>query len=310
MILQTGQRTDIPAFYTPWLINRLKAGSVCVRNPYNPSAVTRYRISPDVVDLIGFCTKNPAPMLPHMELLRPYGQYWFVTITPYGPEIEPNVPPKEAVMADFRRLSRLVGADCMGWRYDPIFISDDYPLERHLAAFEQMAQTLAGATRTCVISFIDLYEKVKRNFPEVRAVRKDERIQLGKAFAEIGRRCGMTIKACAEGTELAQYGVNCDGCTTLATFETALHCRLKAPKKQSPRSECACYLGADIGAYDTCGHLCRYCYANTDAQAVRQSMRRHDPNSPFLIGGSMPGDVVRDAKQESWIDPQLRMEGL
>ena len=91
MILQTGFRTDIPGFYSTWFANRLRAGFVLVRNPYNPQSVTRYAINPDVVDLIGFCTKNPAPMLPRMELLRPYGQYWFVTITPYGPEIEPHV---------------------------------------------------------------------------------------------------------------------------------------------------------------------------------------------------------------------------
>ena len=94
MILQTGMRTDIPAFYTPWFLNRLRAGFVLVRSPYAPQRVTRYSLSPDVVDLIGFCTKNPGPMLPHLDALRPYaGQYWFVTLTPYGRDIEPNVPP-------------------------------------------------------------------------------------------------------------------------------------------------------------------------------------------------------------------------
>ena len=115
MIIQTGLRTDIPAFYSRWFANRLKAGFVCVRNPYSISAVTRYRLSPDVVDVIGFCTKNPAPMLPYMELLRPYGQFWFVTITPYGTDIEPQVPPKEQVVESFRRLSSLVGPECIGY---------------------------------------------------------------------------------------------------------------------------------------------------------------------------------------------------
>ena len=77
-------RTDIPAFYSEWFINRIKEGYVLVRNPYNPVQVTRYSLSPEVVDLISFCTKNPAPMLGKMEYLDPYGQYWFVTITPYG----------------------------------------------------------------------------------------------------------------------------------------------------------------------------------------------------------------------------------
>ncbi len=92
MIINTGQRTDIPAFYSEWFVNRLKEGFVLVRNPYNPQRVARYRLDPAVVDLIGFCTKNPAPMLKHMKLLEPFGQFWYVTVTPYGRDIEPMCP--------------------------------------------------------------------------------------------------------------------------------------------------------------------------------------------------------------------------
>ena len=307
MILQTGFRTDIPAFYSTWFANRLRAGFVLVRNPYNPQAVTRYEINPDVVDLIGFCTKNPAPMLPYMDLLRPYGQYWFVTITPYGPDIEPNVPPKETVLRDFIGLSKIVGTDSIGWRYDPIFLSDAYPAARHIAEFEQMAAQLAGYTKTCVISFIDLYDKVRRNFPQAKSVPRAERETLGKAFVEIAHKYGMTLRPCAEGDELAKYGADCRGCMTGQTFETALHCPLRAPVQKANRKECACYLTADIGAYNTCGHLCRYCYANYSRELVLQSMRQHDPTSPFLVGHSRPGDVIHPAKQQSWLVDQVSM---
>ena len=308
MIINTGQRTDIPAFYADWFVNRLKAGFVLVRNPYNPRSVTRYRLSPEVVDLIGFCTKNPAPMLPHMDLLRPYGQFWYVTITPYGKEIEPGVPDKREVLDSFRRLSDTVGPDRMGWRYDPVFISGEYPAERHIRAFEYMAQTLSGYTRTAVISFVDLYEKTKRNFPEVRPVTAEQRLQLGKAFVEIAGQYGMTVRPCGEGDELARFGADCSGCMTVAMYEQALGRRLKVPKTAPARKECACYLGGDIGAYNTCGHLCRYCYANYDAATVRKNLAAHDPESPLLIGHLEPGDQVHEAKQESWIDPQITME--
>ena len=265
MILQTGFRTDILAFYSAWFANRLRAGFVLVRNPYDPQSVTRYAINPDVVDLIGFCTKNPAPMLPRMELLRPYGQYWFVTITPYGPEIEPYVPPKAQVLQDFITLSKIVGPDCIAWRYDPIFLTDTYTAARHIAEFEQMAAVLSGYTKTCVISFIDLYEKVRRNFPQVKSVPHTERETLGKAFIEIGRKYGMTIRPCAEGTALARYGAD---------------------------------------------HGCLYCYANASRVAVAQNMRMHDPFSPFLVGHSQPGDVIHEAKQESWLVDQISMAEL
>ncbi len=307
MILQTGLRTDIPAFYSRWFANRLQAGFVCVRNPYNPVSVTRYTLAPDVVDLIGFCTKNPAPMFPYMNLLAPYGQYWFVTITPYGKDIEPYVPEKEKVMESFRELSNIVGIDSVGWRYDPILITDVYTVERHISDFEKMAAALSDYTRTCVISFIDIYKKVERNFPEAKAVRPSERIEIGQAFAKIGQKYGMTVKACAEGNDLEPYGIDCSGCMTIETFESALHCRLDAPKRKPARSECACYLGSDIGAYDTCGHLCRYCYANANVAAVKQNMQRHNPASPFLIGMGGPDDQIHDAKQKSWIDRQMRL---
>ena len=308
MIINTGQRTDIPAFYADWFVNRLKAGFVLVRNPYNPRSVTRYRLSPEVVDLIGFCTKNPAPMLPHLDLLRPYGQYWYVTITPYGKEIEPGVPDKREVLESFRRLSDTVGPDRMGWRYDPVFISGEYPAERHIRAFEYMAKALSGYTRTAVISFVDLYEKTKRNFPEVRPVTAEQRLLLGKAFVEIAGQYGMTVRPCGEGDELARFGADCSGCMTVAMYEQALGRRLKVPKTAPARKECACYLGGDIGAYNTCGHLCRYCYANYDAATVRKNLAAHDPESPLLIGHLEPGDQVHEAKQESWIDPQITME--
>ena len=187
MIINTGQRTDIPAFYAEWFANRLKAGFVCVRNPFNPNQVSRYRLDPSIVDVIGFCTKNPAPMFPHMDLLRDYGQYWFVSITPYGRDIEPNVPDKHRLIDDFKRLSDMIGADSVGWRFDPIFLSDRYTMDYQLSAFDKIATALDSYTQTAVISFIDLYPKVRRNFPEAREVTKEQRLALGK---EIGAAPG------------------------------------------------------------------------------------------------------------------------
>lgn len=310
MIINTGLRTDIPAFYTPWLLNRLREGFVLVRSPYAPATLTRYRLDPAVVDLIAFCTKNPGPMLPHLGELRRYaGQYWFVTITPYGREIEPRVLEKRQVVADFRALSRAVGVDSVGWRYDPILLNETYTVERHLADFEALAAALEGYTKTCVISFLDLYQKVRRNFPEARAVEKADRLRLGAAMAKIAAAHGMTLKACAEGQELAPYGVDCGGCMTIATYEQALHARLTAPRRPAARDgACACHLAADIGAYNSCPHLCRYCYANADPAAVAANARRHDPASPLLIGRPEPGDTIREAKQESWLDGQMRFD--
>lgn len=310
MIIQTGMRTDIPAFYSEWFYNRIKEGYVMVRNPYNTTSVTKYSLSPDVVDLIGFCSKNPAPMFEQLDLLKPYGQYWFVTITPYGKDIEPNVPSKEEVMEDFIHLSENVGVNSIGWRYDPILINDKYSVAKHISDFEKMAGTLSGYTDTCIISFIDLYQKVIRNFPEAKTVKKQDRHTLIKEFVSIADTYGMKIKPCGEGREYEIYGTDCSGCMTKETYEKAVGCKLDLPKKKPARQECACFLAGDIGSYNTCSHFCRYCYANYDKRTVLQNQRLHDPDSPLLIGNIMKNDIIHEAKQTSWKDYQLSFDFL
>ena len=304
VILNTGMRTDIPAFYAEWLANRLRAGEVCVRNPYNAAQVTRYRLVPSVVDLIGFCTKNPAPMLPYMDLLAPFGQFWYVTITPYGRDIEPNVPAWQETVRIFRQLSAIVGVRAIGWRYDPIVINERHTIAFHRRMFAEMAAALAGTTEIVVISFVMCYAKTRRNFPGVREVMKAERMELGAYIIETARAYGMTVYPCGGETELAPLGADTGGCMTPRIYERALGRRMHFPSYQRQRMECDCYLGADIGAYDSCPHLCRYCYANTHAARVRKNRCRHDPQSPFLIGYAEAGDRIHTARQESWLEAQ------
>lgn len=304
MILHTGMRTDIPAFYAPWLANRLRAGEVCVRNPYDAAQVTRYLLDPRVVDLIAFCTKNPAPMLPYMDLLAPFGQLWYVTITPYGRDIEPHVPAWEEVARAFRQLSAIVGVRAVGWRYDPILIDERHTIDWHRRKFAMMAEELAGATEMVVISFLMRYAKTRRNFPESREVTHAERMELGAYIVETARAHGMTVYPCGGGEELAAFGADMGGCMTPRIYERALGRRLNFPLYQRQRKECDCYLGADIGTYDSCPHLCRYCYANAHVARVIKNRRRHDTASPFLIGHGEAGDRVHTARQESWLDVQ------
>ncbi|MBR2653807.1 MAG: DUF1848 family protein [Lachnospiraceae bacterium] len=189
----------------------------------------------------------------------------------------------------------------------PILVSERYTAEYHLHAFEQIAAALGGYTETVVISFIDLYPKVRRNFPEAREVPKEIRLELGKKFIEIASSHGMTVKPCAEGDELAAYGADCSGCMQIRDYEKAIKSRLNAPKIKGARAECACYLSCDIGAYNTCKHLCRYCYANAEPSVVLAQSRLHDPKSPFLIGTYRDDDIIHDVPQKSWIDGQMSL---
>ena len=170
-----------------------------------------------------------------------------------------------------------------------------------------MAEALSGYTNTVVISFIDLYKKVIKNFPEVREVSYEDKLILGQKIIEIARKYGMTVRPCAEGDFLQRYGADCSGCMTVAMYEKALQKRLLVPKKKAAREQCACYLSGDIGAYDSCMHLCRYCYANNDRDKVMQNYKLHDPESPFLIGGYQADDIIHEVEQKSWIDRQISL---
>ncbi len=93
MILNTGARTDTVQYFTPWLLKRFEEGYVYTRNPLFPNKVTRYELSPDKIDVVMFCSKNYAPILPRLhEITDRYRTYFHYTITAYGKDIEPGVP--------------------------------------------------------------------------------------------------------------------------------------------------------------------------------------------------------------------------
>ena len=305
MILNTGSRTDIPAYYSDWFYNRIREGYVLARNPYYPTQITKYLLSPDFIDIMVFCTKNPFPMLDRISLLSAFDMFWFVTITPYGEEIEPHVPPKELVIKHFQELSKLIGKDRISWRYDPVFVTDKYSVDYQVEQFCKMAKELAGYTNQCVVSFIDLYEKTKRNFHGIRSVTNQEQQELIGAFSEAAGENGLQIHLCCENASLVRENVDADGCMSKAVLEKALGCKLNVPKKKMARKECSCLLGADIGAYNTCGHGCLYCYANYDKKTVMRNMKLHHASSPLLIGDVTENDVIKQAEQKSWKKAQV-----
>ena len=171
-----------------------------------------------------------------------------------------------------------------------------------------MASALRNQVSSCVISFLDLYEKTKRNFPAAQAVTEAEQKRLVARLAEIGAKYEIPIRTCCENVSLAQYGIDVTGCMTKAVLEAATGCHFAVPKgKRSPRAQCDCLLGSDIGMYNTCPHGCVYCYANYDRRTVARNVAQHDPDSPFLIGNYRKGDQVIEVPQESFIDRQMTL---
>ena len=303
MILQTGQRTDIPAFYGQWLINRINEGFVDVRNPYNPNLITRYMINHNTVDGIAFCTKNPLPFIQYLPQIAEYRQYWHMTITPYGTDIEPYVPAYELIIEGFKFISHNLNPQSVVWRYDPIIVNHNYSVDFHYESFYKLAKSLSGYTDTVVASYLDIYDKVLRNYPEGNRPSQDVQIKLMKELVKIANQFGMTLKTCGEGDTFKSIGADTSGCLITDCYERAWNVKLKVPKRTPSRPECNCYIHVDIGAYDTCSHFCRYCYANTNQQAVRRNRTNHDPQSSLLIGHIGPKDIVKVSSDRKYIIP-------
>jgi len=314
MIISASRRTDIPAFYSNWFFNRLKEGFVLVRNPMNIHQISKIKLTPDVVDGIVFWTKNPFPILNRLDELREYMYYFQFTITPYGKDVEPNLPSKDIdILNTFKRLSDVVGTDRIIWRYDPILINAKYSTEYHIHAFRQIAETLHRHTRKVTISFIDAnYRGVKHNIKELalQDILKETRMNLGSALAEIAHEYDLTIDSCANKFDFLQFGIEYAHCVDDKLFEKLLGYRLSPTKDKTQRLECGCITSIDIGMYNTCRNGCLYCYANYSQNTLVGNCAKHNPSSPLISGEVGDGDKINERQVKSCRNAQLRLVDL
>lgn len=260
MILSVSRRTDIPNYYSDWFFNRIKDGYAYVRNPMNAHQVSKIDISPEVVDCIVFWTKNPEPMMKRLDELTKYEFYFQFTLTGYGKDMECNVPHKKGKMIPvFQELSNKIGCERVIWRYDPIIFTKKYTPEYHLKAFEQIAISLKGYTKRCVISFVDVYAKNKKNMDLLDSydMDKPKLIEFAKEISRIAKENGMTIGSCAESIDLDECGIEHNCCIDKKLIEDIIGCRLKVEKDKNQRRECGCMESVEIGTYNTCKSGCK-----------------------------------------------------
>ena len=301
MIISASRRTDIPAFYSEWFINRVKEGFLIVRNPMN-NQPRRILLSPNIVDCIVFWTKNPIPMIPQLDELKEYCYFFQFTLTGYGKDIERNLPDKKKdLIPAFQKLSEKLGPERVIWRYDPILINERYTKEYHLKAFEEIAGALKGYTEKCVFSFIDIYGKNKVAMQKlgIQELSDEEMRALAIQMRDIAYNNGMAISTCAEKIDLEDLGISHNACIDKALIEHLTGGKIKDTKKNitdaGQREVCKCMTSKEIGTHNTCGNGCVYCYANYSSESVKKSMAKYDPKSPILCDRIEPDEEVKDA---------------
>jgi hypothetical protein len=301
MIISASRRTDIPAFYSEWFMNRVREGFLFVRNPFNAHQVRRVDLSPDHVDVIVFWTRDPRPMLGCLDELDALGyRYYFqFTLTGYPKPLEPSVPPVAEQLCAFKALCRKIGPERVVWRFDPIILSDLTPEHAVIEGFGRLARELNGSTSRVIISFVHLYKNVIRNLAGIGQAqgitfydesRSEEQVRrIASALADRGAANSIEMKSCAEKLDLSAEGVGHGKCIDDRLIKNLFGLTVSDRKDKYQREHCLCVESQDVGQYGTCTHGCVYCYANPSKGQAHGSRALHDPRSPFLIGkGEIP----------------------
>ncbi len=295
VIISASRATDIPAFFADWFFRRLDIGYLKWRNPFNGKySFVSFRNTRFVV----FWTKNPAPLLPYLCKLkeRGIGCYIQYTLNDYEDEgLEPSLPIVKQRIETYKRLVEELGEGSVVWRFDPMILTDSIGIDELLHKVANIGDALQGYAEKMVFSYADiaLYKKVVRNLDAYNIKYREWDMQLMMEFAERlsglnALRWGYSLATCSEKIALEEYGIEHNQCidplliSRLSPNDAELQNYLFNIKRDSgQRKSCGCIISKDIGQYNTCPHLCKYCYANDSENIVKANYQRHI-NNPLI----------------------------
>lgn len=296
MIITASRRTDIPAFYSEWLMKRIEAGFFINVNPFNSGQRRRISLLPEAVETMVFLTKNPGPLLPHLGRMTSMGYryYFHYTLNNYPALFEPGLPPVRQRVALFQQLSRELGPEKVIWRYDPVIISNRTPVSQHLENFTVLAESLRGYTDQVIISLLQVYAKVGGRLQRLQAQHglevidirdqpyREDLKRLASGLSETARANRMLITSCAERCDLREYGIEPGACVDRTRIQRLFGVNLPTGRDKSQRPYCRCAPAVDLGVYDTCKFNCCYCYATRSERAVLRKIAGYDVNGVAL----------------------------
>jgi len=305
VIISASRSTDIPAFHGEWFINRLKLGYCKWINPFNqkPSYVSFSKTK-----AIVFWTKNPDPFLPYLEEIDKLGiSYYFqYTLNDYEWErLEPVLEPLSSRLMSFKSLSKLIGKEKVIWRFDPLLLGKSISVEALIQRIVFMGEHLYPFSEKMVFSFadIDQYKKVKGNLnladSSLREFTFEEKNEFVEKLSKLNNKWGFKLATCAEDIDLTKYGVERNRCvdgelllriskhdpeiSKYVIIDQDLFGDATYIKDSGQRKECGCSPSKDIGMRDTCPHFCKYCYANSNEDVVRQNIKRFSKSGESII---------------------------
>lgn len=291
-IISASRATDIPAFYSDWFFKRLNAGYVKWHNPFNRKD---FYISFQNTKFIVFWSKNPAPLLPYIKQLKnkKIGYYIQFTLNNYDEDaIEPNIPKLKQRIDIYKKIVDELGPDRVVWRFDPMLLTERIGIDELISKISKIGDELYGYTNKLVYSYADIktYKKVSRNlkFYNIKYIEWDSMsmLEFAKKLSELNKsNWKYKISTCSEDIDLDEYGISHNHCidpdliTILSPDDIELQNYLHSAKRDTgQRKSCGCIISKDIGQYNTCPHLCRYCYANSSENSIIANYKKHINN--------------------------------
>ncbi len=311
-IISVSRKTDIPAFYADWFIERIKEEVVLSRNPFNYNQVSLLDLSPENVLCFVFWTRNPKPLMKHLTLLdeKGYNYYFQFTITGYQKPLEANNQHPLKSIETFKELSQRIGKERVIWRYDPIILTNITPVDEHIRLFRKIAQELKGYCERVVISFVDFdYRKARNNLKKIPDLECSEILNnpaeltyLLDELSKIAKAHDLIIETCAEDIDLQKHGIHHGKCIDDKLIGQILNINFSSLKDKGQRKECGCVNSRDIGMYETCLHGCQYCYATNSHDKAKDNYKQHDVKSAFLLGSDeeFQDKLIEHKKQKAY----------
>ncbi len=294
-VISASRRTDLPAFHTPWLLERLGEGRAAVANPYRRTQVREVSLRPEDVAWFVFWSRDYSRWLPHAAAFSDYRTAFHFTITSGHPRLEPRAPEVSEALRQAGLLAAMYGGERIFWRYDPIVSwrerDGSVRTSHRPEVFAQLSRELGGlGVRRCIVSFAQLYAKVrtrmKRLAPELELLDlpRAARHRIAAELRDVAAASGIGVEACCTSDLLEVPGIGRSRCIDGGLLREMGGEKVSVAKAAT-RDGCGCTASVDIGDYlkQPCRHGCLYCYANADSPSADVG---NDANETLtLIGG-------------------------
>lgn len=300
-VISVSRRTDIPAYYADWFVERLKLGYTAYPNPFSGKPVY-VNLNPQNILAFVFWTRNPAPLIKHLDFIDSLYQqrhYMHVTLNGMPKALEARNPKVDFVIDKIRYLSDRYGKHYIQWRFDPIVLSSATPKELIIENFQYIAEQLKGYVEKCIFSFVDLYKKTEINFNKLSKAQKiefyrpdeDMMISISKRLYEIAKECNIGLFTCCQkNLEGKIKEVPANSCIDSEIIKKITHINKLNFKEVPTREGCHCIASKDIGYYDSCPHGCIYCYANKNPDLAKNNAKNYRlsgfPMDDFMKGSN------------------------